>query len=380
MSGAPAEGERLGVLGGGQLGLMLARAAAGLGATPRCLDPNPDACAGAAAELITGPFEAGPHLDRFCDGIDALTYEFENVPAALLGAIEARTGRAINPPARILAAAQDRAAERRLFAEIPPPRWREVDDAGDIPMALEFVGGAGILKSRRFGYDGKGQARVADATDSARVWHAIGERPAVLDELVRFEREVSIIAARAADGSTALYPLNENTHDDGILRRTITPARETDATRAAGDAVLRFMGRTGYVGVLAVEFFERESGGSTELLFNELAPRVHNSGHWTIEGAKTSQFENHARAILGLPLGPAEPAGHAAMLNIVGAPPDAEQTRRIERTGGAALHLYGKAAKPGRKLGHVTVIAPTEAERDELAERLSADCPFVKRR
>ncbi|HXF98888.1 MAG TPA: 5-(carboxyamino)imidazole ribonucleotide synthase [Gaiellaceae bacterium] len=319
-------------LGGGQLGRMLALAAAPLGVRFRFLDPAPDACAGGVGELLVGAFDDPALLDRLAEGAAAVTYEFENVPveaARRLGAL---------PDARALAAGQDRLAEKRLFRRlgIPTPRFGTLAETG-LPA---------LVKTRRLGYDGKGQ-RLLEAPA------AIGEDE-LAEEVVRFERELAVLAVRGAAGETAFYPLVENEHRGGILAVSRAPAERAPQAEAEAFA-RRLLDELGYVGVLALELFE--AGG--RLLANELAPRVHNSGHWTIEGALTSQFENHVRAILGLPLGATAARGRSVMVNLVGSLPPLE---RLLAVPGAHVHLYGKTPRPGRKLGHVTLVdAPEEA-------------------
>ena len=327
----------VGVIGGGQLGRMLGLAGIPLGLSFRFLDPAPDAPAGAVGELLVGAYDDVDLLARLADGADVVTYEFENVPVEA-----ARRVGAVPGPAA-LEAAQDRLAEKRLFRRLGIPTARIDDEVEAFPA---------LLKTRRLGYDGKGQ-------------HLVDERPGpnpdhVLEELVAFDRELSLIAVRAPDGETRFYPLVENVHEDGILRSSRAPA--VDAPQAlAEDYAGRVLEELDYVGVLALELFEADG----DLLANELAPRVHNTGHWTIEGAVTSQFENHLRAVLGLPLGPTDLSGEAAMANLIGTLPPPEAVLAIP---GAHLHLYGKEPRPGRKLGHVTLLDPTPERELALAE------------
>ncbi len=330
----------VGCIGGGQLGRMLALAGARLGVRFRFLDPAPDACAGQVGELVVGPYDDPELLDRLVDGADAVTYEFENVPVAA-----ARHVRAI-PDARALELGQDRLVEKELFRSlgIATARFGSLDETG-VPA---------LVKSRRLGYDGKGQ-RVVERVEPLGA-------DEMAEEIVPLERELSIVAVRAPGGDTRFYPLAENEHRGGILAVSRAPAR--GAPQGEAEAIVtRLLDELGYVGVLAVELFEVEG----RLLANELAPRVHNTGHWTIEGAATSQFENHVRAVLGLPLGSTEALGEAVMVNLVGAVPPLE---RLLAVPGAHVHLYGKRARPGRKLGHVTLVdagEETVAEAVELA-------------
>ena len=319
----------VGVIGGGQLGRMLALAGIPLGLSFRFLDPSPDAPAGAVGELLVGAYDDSELLDRLADGAAAVTYEFENVPVEA-----ARRVGAVPAPAA-LEAAQDRLVEKQLFRRLGIPTARIDDEVDTFPA---------ILKTRRLGYDGKGQRLVETRPGS--------DPSQVLEERVRFDRELSLLAVRGRSGETAFYPLVENVHENGILRSSRAPA--PDAPQAeAEDYATRLLDELGYVGVLALELFD--VGG--RLLANELAPRVHNSGHWTIEGAATSQFESHLRAILGWPLGPTSMRGDVALLNVIGHEPDAAVVFGVP---GAHLHFYGKEPRPGRKLGHVTLLDPTD--------------------
>jgi len=351
------------VLGGGQLGRMLGLAGIPLGLRSRFLDPSPDAPARAVGELVVGAFDDPDALEEVARGADVVTYEFENVPAASARALAGRAP--VLPPPEALEAAQDRLAEKRLFERcgIPVAPYVPVDREEDLPGAIEALGLPAVLKARRLGYDGKGQAVVRSAQDAGPAWAAVGAAPSILEALVPFERELSVLAVRGRDGEVRVYPVVENVHRGGILRVSRAPA--PDLPEGLGEAASAYVRRAlealGYVGVLAIELFQ--AGG--ELLANEMAPRVHNSGHWTIEGAATSQFENHLRAILGLPLGAAEARGQAAMVNLIGRLPDPS---RLLAVPGAHLHVYGKSPRPGRKLGHVTVLAP---DRETLEERLA---------
>jgi len=317
----------VGVIGGGQLGRMLALAGIPLGLSFRFLDPAADAPAGEVGELLVGAYDDPELLDRLADGADVVTYEFENVPVEA-----ARRVGAVPAPAA-LEASQDRLAEKQLFRRLGIPSVRIDDEVESYPA---------ILKTRRLGYDGKGQ-RLVETWPGTVPGH-------VLEERVSFERELSILAVRAASGETAFYPLVENVHEEGILRSSLAPALDAPQQQAE-DYATRLLDELGYVGVLALELFEVDGG----LLANELAPRVHNSGHWTIEGAATSQFENHLRAIHGLPLGSTH-SDPTLMLNLIGTTPSPEKVLAVP---GAHLHLYGKEPRPGRKLGHVTLTDPT---------------------
>lgn len=327
----------VGVIGGGQLGRMLALAGIPLGLSFRFLDPAGDAPAGEVGELLVGAYDDPELLDRLADGAEVVTYEFENVPveaAQRVGAI---------PGAAALEAAQDRLAEKQLFRRLRIPTARIDDEVETLPA---------LLKSRRLGYDGKGQ-RLVETWPGTVPGH-------VLEERVLFDRELSLLAVRGREGETRFYPLVENVHEDGILRTSRAPT--ADAPQAEAEEYgTRLLEALDYVGVLALELFD--VGG--RLLANELAPRVHNTGHWTIEGAETSQFENHLRAILGLPLGSTE-SRPSLLVNLIGSVPRTEEVLAIP---GAHLHLYGKAPRPGRKLGHVTLVEPT-TERERALEDL----------
>ncbi len=353
---------RLGVLGGGQLGRMLALSAHPLGVEVVALDPAEHSPASQVTHAIVGAYDDEKALAQLAGASDVVTYEFENVPVASTRFLEGRVP--VLPPPVALEAAQDRVAEKTLFERVglPVAPWAAVADLGELRSALERVGVPAVLKTRRLGYDGKGQAVIRDALLAEDAWRLVGEQPSILEGFVAFRRELSIVGVRARDGETAFYPLVENLHRDGILRRTLAPAPDlSPGLQAAAEASARaVMAELGYVGVLAIELFQR----GAELLANEMAPRVHNSGHWTIEGAETSQFENHVRAVCGLPLGPTGALGHSAMLNLIGAVPDPAEILGIEH---AHLHLYGKEARPGRKLGHVTVTAEEALDPDALA-------------
>jgi 5-(carboxyamino)imidazole ribonucleotide synthase len=357
---------RVGILGGGQLGRMLALAGYPLGLRFRVLDPASDAPAADVAERVVGRYEDPAALDRFADGLDLATYEFENVPVATVRALAGRLP--VHPAADALETAQDRLAEKRLFETlgIPTPPFAPVDSRADLEPALARIGPPAVLKSRRGGYDGKRQHVIRAPGEADAAWAAVGASASILEGLVPFARELSVLAVRDRGGEVRVWPLVENHHRGGILRLSLAPAPgaaalEREAERHATAILERF----GYVGVLAVEFFEH--GG--RLVANEMAPRVHNSGHWTIEGAETSQFENHVRALCGLPLGATGASGHAGMLNLIGGCPEAAAVLAVP---GARLHLYGKAARPGRKLGHVTVVAPDPAARDAAVAALRA--------
>lgn len=343
----------IGVLGAGQLGRMLALAGYPLGFRFRFLAPAAEAAVDPLAERLVGDYEDRALLERFGKGLDVVTYEFENVPFATARFLAQRVP--VYPPPEVLEAAQDRLNEKSLFQRlaIPTPSWVPVDSKGDLLNGLTRVGLPAVLKKRRFGYDGKGQFMLRRRADAELALQTVGEVPLLLESFVPFERELSILGVRGRDGETAFYPLVENHHREGILRLSVAPAPDLaqELKTLAENYARRILEAVSYVGVLAIEFFQYKG----QLLANEMAPRVHNSGHWTIEGAETSQFENHLRAVAGLPLGSTASVGHSAMLNLIGATPAREAILAVP---GAHLHLYDKAPHPGRKLGHVTVRSP----------------------
>ena len=355
------------VLGGGQLGRMLALAGIPLGLGFRFLDPSPDATSGAVGFLVVGALGDETALAQVSEGAAVVTYEWEGVPAS--GArFVAATGKAVLPPPVALDVTQDRLREKELCRRlgIGTPEFAVVDDRADLEHAAKDVGLPAVLKTRRGGYDGKGQAALREQHDLERAWSELGGVPLVLESLVPFDRELSVLAVRGRDGATACWPLVENHHDGGILRRSYAPAPAlTEQLQGAAERLAgKLLDELEYVGVLAVELFDVHG----ELLVNELAPRVHNSGHWSIEGAETSQFENHLRAILGWPLGSTAAIGVNAMVNCIGAMPDPAAVLAIP---GAHLHDYAKAPRPGRKVGHVTVTAPDAGELRARVARLA---------
>ncbi|HSN52330.1 MAG TPA: 5-(carboxyamino)imidazole ribonucleotide synthase [Woeseiaceae bacterium] len=356
---------RVGIIGAGQLGQMLGFAAQRLGVTCRFLDPAEEPPAADAGEVIRRPFDDADALAELAADCDVITYEFENVPVAALLSIADRVP--VFPPPEALSNAQDRLAEKRLFDElqIPLRRYRAVDSLDDLRAAVEAIGLPLVLKTRRFGYDGKGQYRVKTRDDIDDAWRALGGTALIAEEWLDFDYEVSAIGARSPGGEFVMYPLTHNEHAAGILRRSRAPV-DAPALEAKARACMKAMlERLDYVGVLALELFVV----GDRLLANEFAPRVHNSGHWTIEGAATSQFENHLRAVTNQPLGPTTCRGHAGMLNLIGEIPDAVRRLTIP---GCWLHDYGKRAREGRKLGHITVVADSAGERDERLRQVEA--------
>lgn len=358
---------RIGILGGGQLGRMLGLAGLPLGMRFHFLEPAPDPPAGDVGELIPGEYHDLRALDLLVEEVDLVTYEFENVPATATEHLRA-AGMPVLPPPVALAVAQDRLREKELFESvgIPTPRYRPVDSESGLREALVELGLPCILKTRRMGYDGKGQVVLRDPGDVPGAWRELGPRgPLLLEGFVAFRRELSVVAVRGRDGTVAAYPLAENLHRGGILVRSTAPAPGVTPELAEGaERYARLlMEKLGYVGVMALELFQE---GET-LLANEIAPRVHNSGHWTQDGARVSQFENHLRAVAGLPLGSTEAVGHSVMLNLLGALPPLSP---ILREPLAHLHLYGKKERPGRKLGHVNVSGEDRGEVEATVSRI----------
>jgi 5-(carboxyamino)imidazole ribonucleotide synthase len=351
MSAIP-PGSTIGILGSGQLGRMLGVAAAQLGYRIHVLAPESGPACDVASAFTGADYYQSDKLIAFAQACDVVTYEFENVPVSVLRLIEAKVP--LRPGIRALKVAQDRASEKCFVRDLGgrPAPFAIANDSKDLPGAFEAVGLPAIIKTARMGYDGKGQARVDDAAQAAQAWHAVKRQPSVVEGLVTFSHEFSILLARGLDGAMATYPAPWNEHRGGILHRSSVPAPgEIQAQAAeASDLARRVAEALDYVGVLALEFFATADGP----VFNEMAPRVHNSGHWTIEGAETSQFENHIRAICGLPLGSTALAGaRAEMVNLIG--DEAGGWARLLAEPQAHLHLYGKhEARPGRKMGHVT--------------------------
>lgn len=355
----------IGILGGGQLGRMLALAGHPLGYSFVVLTPDAHSPSEPVAQTIIAPYEDPGALDELVERCDVVTYEFENVPDAAVEHLEGRIP--VRPSRRAMEVASDRLAEKTLFVEleIPTVPFRQVDSSADLDAAVAALGLPAVLKTRRLGYDGKGQRVLRHASDVEGAFTGLGAVPQILEGFVDFKRELSIIAVRGLDGEVAFYPLVENRHEGGILRFTRAPAPDVSPAlreKAEGYA-RRLLENLDYVGVIALELFD----DGDELLANEIAPRVHNSGHWSIEGAETSQFENHLRAIAGAPLGSTAARGQSAMINLIG---DAPKPLSIQAVPGAHLHLYGKSPRPGRKLGHVTVTADDAKTLDARVERL----------
>ena len=340
---------------------MLALAGYPLGIDCTLLDTSKDAPGAQVAQLVQGELGDPVAVRKLADAVDVVTLEIENVAVAGLESL--RGVRDVFPPPAAVAAAQDRLAEKTLFRAlgIPTAEFVRIDAEAEAPRA-EVLGWPLILKTRRMGYDGRGQRVVASTTALAAAWRELGSVPSIAEAFVNFEREVSLIGVQGARGERAFYPLAENVHRDGILASTVAPFDDAALQRQAETWLAALMKQLDYRGVLTVEFFHTGAG----LVANEMAPRVHNSGHWTIEGAETSQFENHLRAVLGWPLGSAAARGHAAMLNVLGRLPPRDAVLTIP---GAHLHDYGKSSRPGRKVGHCTLV---DTDRKRLLERLES--------
>ncbi len=363
---------RIGIIGGGQLGQMLGYAGRELGFDCTFLDPSPSPPAADAGPVVKAAFDDGDAIRELAAGVDVLTYEFENVPVeALESAIDVCP---VYPPLPALSKAQDRLSEKTLFEslDIPLPGWHAVDSHDDLSAAADRLGLPLVLKTRRFGYDGKGQFVIRSPEDLDAAWEALGGSALIAEAWVPFDYEVSAIAARAVDGSIAFYPLTHNQHAGGILRYSRAPVNVPALDSQARDAARKLAESLDYVGVIALELFVRDG----QLLANEFAPRVHNSGHWTIEGAVTSQFANHLLTVAGKAPGDAAARHHSGMLNLIGEIP---ATARVDRGPATVLHDYGKAPREGRKLGHITVIADSADSRDaaltDLGESVTESIP-----
>ena len=347
---------KIGVIGGGQLGRMLALAGTPLGMNFAFLDPAPDACAASLGEHIRAGYGDQDHLRQLADEVDLVTFEFESVPAETVAFLSQFVP--VFPSAEALRIARDRWFEKSMLKElgIPTPEFADVLSQDDLNAAVASIGLPAVLKTRTLGYDGKGQKVLRKAEDVTDAFAELGSVPCILEGFVPFTGEVSLIAVRGRDGQTCFYPLVHNTHEEGILRLSVASSNHP-LQALAEDYASRVLNKLDYVGVLAFEFFEIDGG----LKANEIAPRVHNSGHWTIEGAECSQFENHLRAVTGLPLGSTAKLGESAMLNFIGEVPPVDKVIAIED---CHLHHYGKAFKAGRKVGHATLRCPDRATLD----------------
>lgn len=352
---------RIGIIGAGQLGQMLGFAARELDIECRFIDPAEKPPAAVCGKVIQSAFDNPVALIALAETCDVISYEFENVPVEALATIEGIAP--VYPPPAALMHSQDRLDEKKLFdaLKIPLPAYHAIDSRADMSVAAEKLGLPMVIKTRRLGYDGKGQFVAKSPADLDAAWEALGQHPLIAEQWVAFDYEVSCIGVRSVSGDIAIYPLSQNLHIDGILRTSRSPLDVPQLTEHASDYMKRLLDKLDYVGTLALELFVM----GDKLLANEFAPRVHNSGHWTIEGSETSQFENHLRAVFDLPLGSTASRGHAGMVNLIGEISDATRANGI-----GVLHDYGKDARPGRKLGHITVIADTAEQRDALVEEI----------
>jgi 5-(carboxyamino)imidazole ribonucleotide synthase len=355
----------IGIVGAGQLGRMLALAGYPLGLDFLFLDRSDDTPAAQVAPSLVGSLDDHTLLRRLAKRSDVLSFDWENVSVPALRRATRGIATRIAPPLRALAVAQDRLSEKRLFGQlgIRTTRHAAVGSQAALQRAVKLIGLPGVLKTRRLGYDGKGQKLLRTAADLENAWRELGEVPLIYEERVAFDYEVSAIGVRDRRGRTAFYPLSRNAHAGGILQVTRAPWNDAALTRSAQRSLASVLATLNYVGVLAVEFFVARG----RLIANEMAPRVHNSGHWTIEGAVTSQFENHLRAVAGLPLGNTAATAHAGMINLLGEVPPAGTLLDIP---GLHLHDYGKQPRPGRKVGHLTILRPTAAERDRVVRQI----------
>jgi 5-(carboxyamino)imidazole ribonucleotide synthase len=354
---------KIGVIGAGQLGRMLALAGYPLALQFQFLDSSAESPGGQVGPIVTGALDDPASLDRLAADVDLITYEFENVPVSALEQVA--QSRPCLPPVEALRVSQDRLLEKQLFKQlrIATPPFRTVDSLADLRAAVAALDLPCVLKTRRLGYDGKGQRYLRKPADIEPAWEALGGVPLILEGFVNFDREISIVGVRSTRGEIRAYPIVANTHRDGILRLTLAPLRSRALQRAAETVLKRVLRHFDYAGVLTIEFFVRRG----QLIANEMAPRVHNSGHWTIEGAATSQFENHLRGILGWPLGATEAIGHSAMVNCIGVLPERLAVLALP---GVHFHDYGKDPRPGRKLGHCTIVAGSATERDRMVRRV----------
>jgi 5-(carboxyamino)imidazole ribonucleotide synthase len=362
---------RIGVLGGGQLGRMMALAGYPLDLAFAFYESNPDCPSAALGPVFGDAGNSTASLDAFIDSADVFTYEFENIPVAWVERIAAK--KPVYPGVKSLSVSQNRLNEKKLFAglNIPSARFAEIRSEQDLHAAVAALGTPLVIKTVTMGYDGKGQFLLKESAQIAEAWALLGSQvPLIAEEFVHFKRELSVIAVRAQDGSTVCYPLTENVHHRGILSHSVSPAPfvDDDTQLAAERHISAILSELGHVGAITLEMFETRHG----LVANETAPRVHNSGHWTIEGAHCSQFENHVRAVAGLPLGSTACEKPTAMINIIGEHPE---TAAVLRQTDAHLHLYGKSEREGRKLGHITVTANNHHELGTRIRKLAEILP-----
>lgn len=360
---------KVGIIGGGQLGLMLGAAGQPLGISARFLEPAHDPCAARAGAVLKAAYDDPAALEELARSCDAMTYEFENVPLQAIRALSERFP--VFPPPRALEVSQDRLAEKRFFQDlgVPVAAFSPVSSMSQLLAAIDLLGLPAILKTRRMGYDGKGQLYLADPAQAERAYATLDSEPCILERVVPFDRELSVVAVRSRGGEIAVWPVVENRHAGGILRWSIAPAPETRGIpsavlQARAEEIARaVLSALDYVGVVAIELFQM----GERLVANEMAPRVHNSGHWSIEGSFTSQFENHLRAVLGLPLGRTDAPLPVGCVNLLGSIPPIQALLSVP---GASVHLYGKEPRPGRKLGHVTLRGADLSEVQRGIERV----------
>ncbi len=354
---------KIGIIGAGQLGRMIGHAGLPMNFEFVLLDPAAQAPAANIGRVIQGAFDDPAALQELAGATDVVTYEFENVPVTAVESLQKLSS--VYPPPQALQHAQDRVHEKQLFEKlgIPVAQWHAVSSMADLQDAARIIGLPLVLKTRRMGYDGKGQFLIRTTNDLSTAWAELGESPLVVEQCIPFDYEVSAIGVRNISGQVVTYPMTENQHRDGILRISKAPVDSAPMSKLGASYLQKLLGALDYVGVLTIEFFVVNG----KLLANEFAPRVHNSGHWTIEGARTSQFENHLRAICDLPLGSTTPSGYSGMINLIGKMPP---TRDLLNACDCHVHDYGKAARPGRKVGHVTVVRNSVAERDRDLEKL----------
>jgi len=361
---------KIGILGGGQLGMMLVQAGEKLGLDFILFDPDIHACGGKVANIIHAPFTDTEALEKFTKQVDVITYEFENIPLLTVDYLE--KFKPVYPPRKALQFSQDRFVEKTFLQnlKVPVPKFAEVNSLHELESACNTIKLPAVLKTRRMGYDGKGQIVINSKSEIQKAWQEINNHSLILEEMIRFSKEISIIGVRDGKGEILFYPPIHNTHKEGILRLSRAPAEIDMAVFEAGKGYVKSVVETlDYVGVIAIEFFLTGDNLGYNLIANEIAPRVHNSGHWTIEGAETSQFENHIRAVSGRPLGSTECIGSSAMVNIIGKMPDISN---LEVLSDIYPHIYGKAEREGRKLGHITIHGTNSNKVDELLTSISS--------
>ncbi len=366
---------KIGIVGGGQLARMLALAGSPLGLEFVFVDPSPDACAGPLGELLVAPYDDPTALSELAGKVDLATFDFENVPASAMRRLQSEVPLFPSPDA--LLTAQDRLVEKQFFQEmeIPTPAFLPVSSLAELEVAASRLGYPSVLKTRRMGYDGKGQVVLRSPQQVESAFAAVGEHELILEEFVPFKRELSQIAVRGRDGEIRCYPLAENRHHNGVLATSIAPAEDHGASRQSVQHVERVLNHFSYVGIVALEFFDLDG----RLLVNEMAPRVHNSGHWTIDGAVTSQFENHLRALLGWSLGETSPTASSMMFNWIGSMPEPATLLDLS---GLHWHDYSKSPREGRKVGHATLCAENrsllQSKKQLLIDRLGERAGFFQ--